>query len=123
MVFQSLTYAPNQYPPLSSTKSSATKEDIKSYTKLHKALVTNTELKKEGYDKVIINEEALAKLVSGIVSFQDVHLGRVSLCIYVVMFLFCLLQYIFLLICLLLTLLLHPTAPPTTHQLYTYQTY
>ena len=82
MVFQSLTYAQNQYPPLSSTKSSSTTtDDIKSYTKLHKALVTNTELKKEGYDKLIINEEALAKLVSGIVGFQDVHLGRVSFCI------------------------------------------
>ena len=81
MVFQSLTYTQNQYPPLSSTKSSSTtKEDIKSYTKLHKALTRNTELKKEGYDKLIVNEEALAKLVSGIVSFQDLHLGRVSCC-------------------------------------------
>ena len=82
MVFQSLTYTQNQYPPLShNTKSpisTTTKEDIKSYTKLHKALTRNSELKKEGYDKLIGNEEALAKLVSGIVNFQDLHLGRVS---------------------------------------------
>ena len=79
MVFQSLTYTQNQYPPLNTTKSSSiTKEDIKSYSKLHKALTRNSELKKEGYDKVIVNEDALAKLVSGIVGFQDLHLGRVS---------------------------------------------
>jgi len=84
MVFQSLTYTQNQYPPLShNTKatSSITKEDIKSYTKLHKVLTRNSELKKEGYDKLIVNEEALAKLVSGIVGFQDLHLGRVSICV------------------------------------------
>jgi len=81
MVFQSLTYTQNQYPPLStkSSSSSTTKEDIKSYTKLHKALTRNSELKKEGYDKLIVNEESLAKLVSGIVGFQDLHLGRVSI--------------------------------------------
>ena len=81
MVFHSLTYTQNQYPPLSTTKSSTTttKEDIKSYTKLHKALTRNVELKKEGYDKLIVNEEALSKLVCGIVGFQDLHLGRVSI--------------------------------------------
>jgi len=87
MVFQSLTYTQNQYPPLShntKSSSSSTKEDIKSYTKLHKVLTRNTELKKEGYDKLIVNEEGLAKLVSGIFGFQDVHLGRVSIymCLY-----------------------------------------
>lgn len=49
MVFQSLTYKPNQYPPLSTTKSSSTE----SYKALHKALSTNSELKKEGYDKLL----------------------------------------------------------------------
>ena len=78
MVFQSLTYTQNQYPPLSSNTKSTTKEDIKSYSKLHKALSRNSELKKEGYDKLIVNEEALSKLVCGIVGFQDLHLGRVS---------------------------------------------
>ena len=55
--------------------------DVASFTTLHTSLRNQLpELNREG-DK-ILNEEALAKLVDGVMRFQRDHLGRVScLCI------------------------------------------
>jgi hypothetical protein len=75
-----------QPPPLIPPLQPFSPQEISKFTSLDLALRSHPQLAREGAS--LLNPRALAKLVHGIKTFQDTHLGRVSLCL-CLCFLFC----------------------------------